>query len=184
MKKAILLLLGAGVMGVATSAQAQSGFALKGHYLFNETTASDARDDREIPGNDGIGLGAEVVLPFGLGLGVSGYTAGGTRDVSYETTELTVLAEANYFLRLPLLPIAPYAGIHAGLGTLSRDDPPAELEIEDRSRTQWGYQLGARLQLNSLVGIDAQWRRMSTSAAQGQDNALERDQLLLGVTLF
>ena len=184
MKKALLLLLGAGIMGAATTALAQSGFALKGHYIFNETTASDAREEQVIPGNDGIGLGAEIVLPFGLGVGVTGYTAGGTQDVDFETTELTVLGEANYFLNLPVLRISPYVGIHAGLGTLSRDDPPAEFEIEDKSRTQWGYQLGARLQLNSFLGIDAQWRRMSTSAAEGQDNALERNQVLLGVTLF
>lgn len=186
MKKALLLVLGATfAAAAATTAEAQSGFALKGHYIFNESTADAAREDRQIPGGDGLGIGAEIVLPFGLGVGVSGYMAGDTDDVDLETTELTVLGEANYFLRLPVLPIAPYVGIHAGLGSLNRDNVTnPDFEIEDKTRSQFGYQVGVRLQATSFIGIDAQWRRMSTSAEEGQDNALERNQVLLGVTLF
>jgi opacity protein-like surface antigen len=185
MKRLLLLLTGGMIAASAAPAAAQQGFALKGHYILNSSTASDARQDRQIPTADGLGLGAELVLPFGLGVGVSGFTAGGAGDLGIETTELTVLGEANYFLRLPLLPVAPYAGVHAGLGVLNRDnvsDP--KFQIGDRTRSQLGYQLGVRFQPTRMLGIDAQWRRMSTSAAEGQDGSLERNQVLLGITLF
>lgn len=186
MKKALLLLVGVSLAGAAAATvEAQSGFALKGHYILNSSTASTARQDRQLPSGDGLGIGVEYVLPFGLGLGVSGYMAGDTDDVDLQTNELTVLGEANYFFRLPVLPISPYVGLHAGLGKLSRENVtnPA-FQIEDRTRSQFGYQVGLRLQASSLIGFDAQWRRMSTSAAAGQDGSLERDQVLLGVTLF
>jgi hypothetical protein len=187
MKKAVFMLaMSAGMAGfLAAPAVAQSGFALKGHYVFNATDAETARQDRQIPDADALSIGAEIVLPFGIGIGVSGYTADDVDELDRETTELTVLAEANYFLRLPLIPFAPYAGVHAGLGMLSGDnieDP--DLELEDRTRSQIGYQFGIRFQPTSIIGIDAQWRRMSTSAASGQDGSLDRDQILLGVTLF
>ena len=184
-KSALCLLVGATLAAAHAPLAAQSGFALKGHYILNSSTADAAREDRQIPSADGIGLGAELVLPFGLGIGVSGYTAGETSDLDIETSELTVLGEANYFLRLPILPISPYAGIHAGLGVLSRDDvTDPDFEIQDKTREQFGYQLGVRLQATSLIGIDAQWRRMSTSADEGQEDSLERDQVLIGITLF
>lgn len=185
MKRLLSLLPVAVGLCFAAPAAAQSGFALKGHYILNSSTAESARETREIPTADGFGLGAELVLPLGIGIGVSGYTAAETNGFDVETTELTVLGEANYFLRLPILPLSPYVGVHAGLGHLSRDnagDPG--FELRDRSRTQVGYQVGARLQLTRLIGLDAQWRRMSTSAAEGQDSRFERDQVLLGVTLF
>lgn len=178
--------LGAALLLAAHSpVAAQSGFALKGHYLLNSSTAQDAREVRQIPSADGLSLGAELVLPFGIGVGVSGYTAKESSDLGYETREFTVLGEANYFFRLPILPIAGYAGLHTGLGVLDRDEVTRpDLEIQDRTRSQFGYQLGVRLQPTSLIGIDAQWRRMSTSADEGQDDSLERDQFLIGVTLF
>ena len=173
------------VLSAQTSASAQSGFALKGHYLVNSSAAQDAREERQIPAADGISLGAELVLPFGIGVGVSGYTSSEDSDLGYETRELTVLGEANYFFRLPILPIAGYAGLHTGLGILDRDNVTRpDFEIQDRTRSQFGYQLGVRLQPTSLIGIDAQWRRMSTSADEGQDDSLERDQFLIGITLF
>jgi hypothetical protein len=187
MKKAVFLLaMGAGMTGLlAAPAVAQSGFALKGHYVFNATDAETAREDRQIPESDALSIGAELVLPFGIGVGVSGYTADHVDELDRETTELSVLGEANYFLRIPFLPFSPYAGVHAGLGRLSGDnisDP--NLELQDRTRSQVGYQLGVRIQPTSIVGIDAQWRRMSTSAASGQDGSLDRDQILVGITLF
>ena len=187
MRRGVFLLLMAAALGglSAVPAAAQSGFALKGHYILNSSAAEEGRQDRQLPAADAFGIGAEFVLPFGIGVGVTGYTAGETSDLDYETTELTVLGEANYFLRLPVLPIAPYVGIHAGLGSLNRDNVTSpDFEIEDKTRSQFGYQVGVRLQATSLIGIDAQWRRMSTSAEEGQDNALERNQVLLGVTLF
>jgi hypothetical protein len=172
------------VAGTAASAPAQQGFALKGHYIFNSSAVNDDRTD-EIPESSGISVGAEMVLPFGIGVGVSGYTGSGVSDLDVETTSLTALAEANYFLRLPLLPVSPYAGVHAGLGRFSKEDleDPQAPDVED-TRTQLGFQLGVRVQLNSLLGIDGQYRRVSTSAAEGQDGNLERSQYLVGVTLF
>ncbi len=187
MKRTALLALAAFCLAAAhgRQAQAQSGFALKGHFIVNASSAEDAQENREIPTADGFDLGAEYILPFGLGLGVSGYTASEDDSDFGDTREFTVLAEANYFLRLPLLPLAPYAGIHAGLGQLSRDnvsDP--DLEIRDKSRSQIGYQIGIRFQPSPLIGIDGQWRHMSTSTASGQSGRFERNQVLLGVALF
>lgn len=172
------------LLGTAVPAQAQGGFALKGHYIFNSSAVNDDRTD-EFPETNGISIGAELVLPLGLGIGVSGYTGSGESDIAGETSTFTGLAEANYFLDLPLLPVTPYAGVHAGLGQYTREDltDPQRPEIED-TRSQLGFQLGVRMQLTSLLGLDAQYRRVSTSAAEDQDGTLERNQYLLGVTLF
>lgn len=187
MKRTALLALAAFCLAAAhgRQAQAQSGFALKGHFIVNASNAQEAQTARQIPTADGFDLGAEYILPFGLGLGVSGYTASENDSDFGDTREFTVLAEANYFLRLPLLPLAPYAGVHAGLGQFSRDDvtDPA-LEFEDKSRSQIGYQIGVRFQPTATIGIDGQWRHMSTSAASGQGGRFERNQVLLGVALF
>lgn len=172
------------LLGTAVPAQAQGGFALKGHYIFNSSAVSDDRPD-EFPETDGFSVGAELVLPLGIGVGVSGYTSSGVSDLDMETSSLTGIAEANYFLKLPLLPLAPYAGVHAGLGRYTRADltDPQRPEIQD-TRTELGFQLGVRMQLSSLLGVDAQYRRVSTSAAEDQEGDLERRQYLLGVTLF
>src|SRR5690606_12507673 len=106
-------------------------------------------------------------------------------EAQVESREFTVLGELNYFFDIPLFPVSPYLGVHAGLGVLDQDnvsDP--SLEIQDKNRSQLGYQLGVRVQLSQMVGLDAQWRRMSTSADADQDDRLERNQVLLGVTLF
>lgn len=183
MRKSIPLLVAAALALTAGTAQAQSGFALKGHYLFN---ASDADED-QTPAADGFSVGAELVLPFNLGVGVSAYTTGSARDVDEEATAFGVLAEANYFIDLPLLPVTPYVGVHGGLGQYTIEDVSGgnaeEPEFED-SRTQLGWQVGARFQLNSLLGLDAQYRRVSESASESQGGDLERNQFLLGVTIF
>ncbi|MDQ3389290.1 MAG: porin family protein, partial [Gemmatimonadota bacterium] len=167
----------------ARGAAAQDGFALKGHLLFNSSDISAQRTDT-LPSATGFGLGAEFVLPLGIGLGISGYTSGGVRDADLETTSLVVLTEANYFLKLLPL-VSPYVGVHAGLGRYSRDesDDIRRPELRDGT-TELGYQIGARLQLNSLLGLDAQFRRVSTSALREQGGGLERSQFLIGVTLF
>jgi opacity protein-like surface antigen len=182
MRKMIPLAAAAALVLSAGTAQAQSGFALKGHYLFN---ASDADDD-QTPAADGFSVGAELVLPFNLGVGLTAYTTGDARNVDTEASAFGVLAEANYFIDLPLLPITPYVGIHGGLGQYTIEEVgsgQADPEFED-SRTQLGWQVGARLQLNSLLGIDAQYRRVSESAAESQGGDLERNQILLGITVF
>ena len=181
MKASIFALTAGLLMLGAVPGLAQQGFALKGHFLYNSSAREGARDS--IPSANGFSIGAEVVLPLGIGLGVSGYAAGGAdRFFNDEGSTLTGLAEANYFLRLPLIPISPYAGVHAGLGRITRRDN-GDL-LRDRSLTQLGFQLGVRVQPISLLGLDAQFRRVSQSAAESQAGSLERNQILVGVTLF
>ena len=180
MRKIVPLLVAGALALTAGTAQAQSGFALKGHYLFN---ASDADED-QTPAADGFSVGAELVLPFSVGVGVTAYTTGSARDVDTEASAFGVLAEANYFIDLPLLPVTPYVGVHGGLGQYTIEQAgSADPEFED-SRTQLGWQVGARMQLNSLLGLDAQYRRVSESAAESQGGDLERNQILIGVTVF
>lgn len=184
MKTLASVLLFAGlVAGAQTAAEAQQGFALKGHYLFNESNVESA--NRTVPEKDGFALGAEYVLPMGLGVGVSAYTTGDVGDEDIRTRSFGVLAEANYFFDLPIIPITPYAGVHAGLGQyrLEDDDRP-DLELRDDSRNELGFQVGARWQITRLVGLDAQYRRVSQSALEEQGSRLERNQVLVGVTLF
>lgn len=181
MRKTLPLLVAAALALSANAAEAQSGFALKGHLLIN---ASDA--EQEEPAVDGISAGAEFVLPFNLGVGVTAYAGVAARDVDTETTAFGVLAEANYFFDLPVVPIKPYVGVHGGLGQYTiadLSDNPDAPDFED-SGTQLGWQVGARLQLTSMLGLDAQYRHVSESAADTQDADLERNQILFGVTLF
>lgn len=183
-KTARLLLAAALLAGAGSAAEAQQGFALKGHYLFNEARLDEAREGNGVPDSDGLSIGAEYVLPMGLGVGLSAYTTGDIGDEDFETKSFGVLVEGNYFFDLPVIPITPYAGIHAGIGQYSYDDlDDAEPEIED-DRNELGFQVGARWQVTRLLGIDAQYRRVSQSAFEGQDDRLDRNQFLVGVTLF
>jgi hypothetical protein len=167
--------------GAAAPARAQQGFALKGHLLFNESKVKGADS---IPAADGFSVGAEYVLPMNIGVGVSAYTTGHATEANRRSTEYGVLAEANYFLKLPIIPLAPYAGVHAGLGhTTVNNLADSDLSFKD-SRNELGYQVGARLQLTHMIGLDAQWRHVSQSAASSEDSRLERNQVLFGVTLF
>ncbi|HEX8453780.1 MAG TPA: outer membrane beta-barrel protein [Longimicrobium sp.] len=184
MRRLIPLFAAVALTAAAAPVNAQTGFALKGHFLFNESTAKGADRDQETPSEDGFSIGAEVVLPMKIGIGVSAYANGRAREADVETQSFGMLAEANYFLDLPAIPITPYAGVHAGLGRYTYDDlGDATPEIED-SRTQLGFQVGLRLQLTRMFGIDAQYRRMSDSASNDQSPDLERNHVLVGVTLF
>lgn len=173
------------LLGASLPAGAQQGFALKGHLLYNSSSVRAERQDT-LPDASGFGIGAELVLPFGVGVGVSGYTSGGASEADVETTTLTVLAEANYFFLRSLPLLSPYVGVHAGLGSYSREYPDdlSRPELRDRSATELGWQLGARLQLTRTLGVDAQYRRVSTSAFEAQGGRLERSQFLVGVALF
>src|ERR1700741_1450938 len=186
MKKVIPLVAAALVCGAATSLPAQSGFALKGHYVFNESNAKNDQGTgfEEVPSPDGFSLGAELVLPMGIGVGVTGYAEGSATEFDTETSSFGVIAEANYFIRVPVLPLRPYVGVHAGLGRYpidSLDDTTPK--IED-SRTQLGWQAGVRLQLSSTFALDGQFRHMSDSASDDQSPDLERNQVLIGIALF
>ena len=169
----------------AHSASAQSGLALRGHYVYN-SGSPDRFAVGDVATADGIGLGAEYVLPFGLGVAVDGYTAGRSFG-SLTRREFTVLAEANYFLRLPILPVSPYAGVHAGIGNVSWKnvaDDSLEPQLQDRTGSQLGYQFGVRFQPIGLIGLDAQYRHLSRSALEDQGPEFARSQIVLGITLF
>ncbi|HWK90529.1 MAG TPA: outer membrane beta-barrel protein, partial [Longimicrobium sp.] len=169
------MMMAAALLAAGTGqASAQSGFALKGHYLFN---ASDLDNEEQTPAADGFSLGAELKLGS-IGIGVSGYATGKATEFERESTSFGFVAEANYFINLPVLPITPYVGVHGGLGQYTIDNvDDADPEFED-SRTQLGWQVGARFQLSQMFGLDAQYRRVSESASQAQGGDLERDQVL------
>jgi hypothetical protein len=188
MKRATIAVAALAAFAAVPALHAQSGFALKAGYVFNKSNVDDARESGfdDVPSPDGFSVGAEYVLPFGLGVGVSAYTEGSATDVNARTTSFAVLGEANYFARLPVIPLRPYAGVHAGLGRYTIEDVqtgPDSPEIKD-NRTQLGFQLGVRWQVSSLLGIDGQYRHVSDQASKDQSPDLERNQFVLGVTLF
>jgi opacity protein-like surface antigen len=173
----------------APALHAQSGLALKGSYVFNQSKISDARqsDFNQVPSPDGFSIGAEYVLPMGIGIGASAYTEGRATNVDARTTSFAVIGEANYFARLPMIPLRPYVGVHAGLGRYTIQDVSGGTtdgpRIED-SRTDLGYQLGVRWQVSQLLGIDGQYRHVSDASSDNQSPDLERNQFLLGITVF
>jgi hypothetical protein len=188
MRKATFALAALAAFAAAPALQAQSGFALKGHYVFNQSKVNDARSSgfSDVPSADGFSVGAEFVLPMGIGVGASAYTEGKATEVNTRTSSFAVIAEANYFAKLPVIPLRPYAGLHAGVGRYTIEDVSggsASPKIED-SRTELGYQLGVRWQVTSMLGIDGQFRHMSDSASKDQSPDLERNQFLLGITVF
>src|SRR5690348_2556269 len=187
MKKTTFALAALAAFAGASTLSAQSGFALKGHYVFNQSKIDDARSSgfSDVPSPDGFSVGAEFVLPMGIGIGATAYTEGKATDVDTRTSSFAVLAEANYFAKLPIIPLRPYAGVHAGVGRYTIEDVSggsASPEIKD-NRTQLGYQLGVRWQVSQLLGIDGQFRHMSDSASKDQSPDLERNQFLLGITV-
>jgi len=177
------LALGAAlVFAAAVPATAQQGFALKGGLVFNKQSVEGVNRPEDVPAANGFGVGVEYVLPGGLGLGVSGYTAGTPKDFSTSEGTVNFLAEANYFLRLPLLPVAPYVGLNMGLGSSTLGDAPdlrPEVKFGDV-----GFQFGVRFQPLPLLGLDAQYRRVRGSVANAQDATFDANQVLVGVTLF
>jgi hypothetical protein len=188
MRKATFALAALAAFGGASTLRAQSGPALKAHYVFNQSKVNDARSSgfNRVPSPDGFSVGVEYVLPFGIGVGATAYTEGKATDVNTRTSSFSVVAEANYFAKLPVIPLRPYAGVHAGVGRYTIDDVSSgstSPSIKD-NRTQLGYQLGARWQLTSMIGIDGQFRHVSDSASKNQSPDLERNQFLFGVTLF
>jgi opacity protein-like surface antigen len=170
-------------------AAAQSGFGLKAHLVYNASTAQTFRDEPDSSlGSDfaGFNLGAEYMLPMGLGLGLTGTASGDPRDTD-RATVFMVLAEANYYLDIPVLPVRPFLGAHIGLGSWSwdvRDELVGEDGFSDLERAKLGWQLGVRVGLPGPLSIEAMYRRMSASAKQAQDPGFEADQVLLGVRLF
>jgi len=188
MKKLSFAVAALAAFSVAPALRAQSGFALKAGYVFNKSNVDDARESgfESVPSPDGFSVGAEYVLPMGIGIGATAYAEGSATTIDTKTTGFAVLAEANYFAKLPIIPIRPYVGVHAGVGRYTIEDIEGGAnspEIKD-SRTQLGFQLGARWQVNSLLGVDAQYRHVSDQASKDQSPDLERNQFVVGVTLF
>ena len=188
MKGKSFVIAAAAALVAAPALHAQNGFALKGSYVFNQSKVSDARSSgfSDVPSPDGFSVGAEYVLPIGVGVGVTAYTESKATEVNTQTTGFSVIAEANYFAKIPVVPLRPYVGVHAGLGRYTIEDVrtgSTSPKIED-SRTQLGYQLGVRWQVTSLLGVDGQYRHVSDSASENQSPDLERNQFLLGITLF
>jgi hypothetical protein len=93
----------------ASPAAAQDGFALKFGTVFNSSTVEDRESDLRLSDAAGWHLGAEYVFA-NLGVGLSGYTAGGPSDFSMSEGSLVFLGEANYFFKLPLFPVSPTRG--------------------------------------------------------------------------
>jgi opacity protein-like surface antigen len=188
MKNTTFALAALAALASAPALHAQSGFALKAHYVFNQSNVNDARSSgfSDVPSPDGFNVGAEYVLPMGLGVGVSAYTEGKATDVNAQTTAFSVIGEANYFFKLPIVPVRPYVGVSAGLGRYTIEDVRSGStapKVQD-SRTQLGFQGGLRLQLTPMIGVDGQYRHVSDSASKSQSPDLERNQFMLGVTLF
>ena len=169
--------------GAAGAAEAQSGFALKGGLLFNSSSVEAEGQDLNIEDSKGFNVGVEYVLPFGIGIGVTGYTAGSPEDFDFSEGSLITLGEINYFVNVPTLPISPYVGAHTGLGAVEisevEDMPVPEVDFGDL-----GFQVGVRIQPHPMLGIDAQYRRVSGSLRQLQAAEFESNQFLIGITLF
>ncbi|CAN5853309.1 hypothetical protein BH23GEM6_BH23GEM6_23640 [soil metagenome] len=175
----VLILLAGG----ASPAVGQSGFGFKVGGVFNSSTVEERETDLRMADAAGWNLGIEYVSAGGLGLGLSGYTTGSPAHFDRDRGSFVVLADANYFLRIPLLPIAPYAGVNMGMGTYRLEDVQGGV----RPRVGWrdrGHQYGVRFQPTSILGIDAQFRRVSGSLADEQGRSFETRQVVLGVTLF
>jgi hypothetical protein len=168
---------------------AQSGFGLKAHLVYNASTAQTFRDEPDSSlGSDfaGFSLGGEYMLPFSLGLGITGTASGDPRDTD-RATVFMVLAEANYYLDIPALPIRPFVGAHIGLGSWSWDVRDELVEgdgFSDLERAKLGWQLGVRVDLPGPLSIEGMYRRMSASAKQAQDPGFESNQVLVGIRLF
>lgn len=172
------------VAALSVPAHAQGGFALKGGLVFNSSDVEGDRSELGFSDAAGFHLGAEFVLPAGIGVGLSGYTAGSPGAFDPSEGSLIVLADANYFFSLPLLPIAPYAGLHTGLGTFKLSDAREGTARPEVDFGDLGFQLGVRFQPSALIGLDAQYRRVSGSLEGTQDADFETNQFLIGVTIF
>jgi hypothetical protein len=156
-----------------------SGIKLRGNLHVNYSAAQD-RPKQE----HGYGFGLEIV-GNSVGLALYGFTHGRAAEFDYESTALNVVLESNYFLPISALRLAPYAGVHTGLGVFTNEyfEDPFLPRPRD-SLKGLGYQVGVRFKPIPVIGLDAQWRRASASVSNAQNEALERNQILVGVTLF
>jgi hypothetical protein len=166
-------------MGAKSSHSFNSGIKLRGNLHFNES-AMEVRAQEE----HGYGAGLEIIGNH-IGVALYGFTHGKTAEFDSEQSPVNVVLEANYFLPIERIRLAPYAGIHTGLGAFTKDyfDEPFFPKPRDNFK-KLGYQVGVRLKPIPVIGLDAQWRRSSLSVAEGQHELLERNQFMVGITLF
>lgn len=183
---ATLVLAAAPLAAQADSAPYKGGFnsgiKLRGAYHVNR---SEVQSSSDLPRDEkGYGLGVEINGRH-LGLGLYGYTAGKAQSFNSDTTSLIVVAEANYYFPIDMLRLAPYAGVHTGLGKIDKSYfQNAYVPRPQDGIGSLGYQLGVRFKPIPLISVDAQLRRQSGFAYESQDQSLERTQVLLGLTLF
>jgi hypothetical protein len=168
--------------GVDSGYSFNSGIKFRGNFHFNKSRAEGAS---EVPqGENGYGVGLEMI-GRNIGIGLYGFAEGKTDTFDAEQTQVHAAAEVNYFVPIQRIRFAPYVGVHTGLGSFDKAylDAPSVPKPQDGFRAL-GYQLGFRFKPIPVLGVDAQWRRQSKSIAEAQGVGLERDQILVGVTLF
>jgi hypothetical protein len=160
-----------------------TGLKLGGALVYNRSDVAIRRGELD---DSKVGWGAGIEWVRGtLGIGLSGYTDGAVSELD-ASTRFVVLAEANVYAPIPSVRIAPYVGVHTGLGAYTRAyfDDPSLPSIGDRTPGSLGIQIGARWQPISLLGLDFRWRQLSESASELQDSPFQASQILLGATLF
>jgi hypothetical protein len=159
-----------------------SGIKFRGNFHFNQSRADGAS---EVPkGENGYGVGMEIIGK-NIGMGLYGFAEGKTDSFDAEATRVHAALELNYFLPIQRIRLAPYAGVHTGLGSFDKKwtEAPTVPKPQDGFRSL-GYQVGFRFKPIPVIGVDAHWRRQSASIAGAQGATLERDQVLIGITLF
>jgi hypothetical protein len=178
------LLPSATLSQVAADRDFHTGLKLGGALVYNRSDVAIRRGDLE---GSKVGWGAGIEWVTGtLGIGLSGYTGLPDADVDATRMRFVVLAEANMYAPIPSVRIAPYVGVHTGLGAYTRTyfDDPTLPSIGDRTPGSLGIQIGARWKPLPLLGLDFRWRQLSESASELQDSPFQVSQILLGATLF
>lgn len=178
--------LGAALLLVATPLAAQrgsftSGVSLHGNLHFNRSEIHAVEDVRQP--EHGYGLGLEFAGSRAA-VGLYGFAQGRARAFDSQSTQVHLTLEGNYYLPLESLRLAPFAGVHTGLGTLGRDyfDDPFLPRPRD-GLGDLGYQFGVRFQPFSVVGVEAQWRQHAGSIQDELAPESEHRQVIVGVVI-
>ena len=178
------LIVGVALLLAAAPVEAQksfnSGFNLHGNFHFNRSTVQTVGDVRQAEHGYGVGL---ELSGRNLAGGLYGFAVG--RPRAYDTAETAVHAvlEGNYYIPIESLRLAPFAGVHTGLGSFTSgyfDDP--FLPRPQDGLGDIGFQFGVRFQPLQNLGVEAQWRQHAESVFVSAES--ERRQVLLGVVLF
>lgn len=187
--RALLLapILVAALAALAAPAAAQhdsfnSGFKLRGDFHFDRSTVASVGDIQQP--EHGYGLGLEY-NGRNLGVALYGFALGRPRGFDSHETPVNVVLEGNYYVPIDGLRLAPFGGVHTGLGQFTGDyfADPHFPRIQD-GLGNLGYQLGVRFQPLSQLGVEAQWRRHASSVYYDGLDRFERTQILVGVVLF